>query len=665
MTLTDTYAYAATSSNGINAYRDVGASIIGTSYTYRLLLFAKAEKLSARKLRVYLKAAIGTLNGSVWQEGTVRWSASVNGQDCGGGAPWIGSWTGGGSYGGRQYTAMYILGEGYADIECPAGAVSRTFEIAAQASYTGPDGYHPYGSPHGGSVWTLSGSVTAEGPFGSPSTVEAPDGVFGEAMAITLYRELPGALHTVTVSCAGRTETVMSMSGDYPVCTWTPCIADYAPLITDTGSAEATFTCETFYDGMSAGTSERTVTLSFPDGSIDPVLLPGAVTLEPYNTGGAAGFTGYIQGVSAAQAVFDPEKADMSGTYGAELAGYAVGFDGLLVTEAPYRTPVLTHSTEVVCSVIDSRGKRGSVSFPVEVMEYAPPVIRAAEIFRCNALGEPQEDGERISIRAASLCSSLNGQNSVMLRASWKLAGSTGGFSAPVSLISNTAHVPEAYFSPDRSYIIRIEAEDGLGTVTVYTETVTTRQWAMKFRSDARGVAFGKAPEHERALELPSDWTLMLGDSTLTELIAAALPDTEGLIAAAGQAFLLAAHPVGSYYISEDGTDPGTLFGGTWERVTDRFLLAAGELYPAGSSGGSASQHLTVAELPANIGSFHALSWSSETASGAFMKSQVFTDRTAPGGGDFGTADYTLSGGGQYFSIMPPYEAVYVYKRIA
>lgn len=27
---------------------------------------------------------------------------------------------------------------------------------------------------------------------------------------------------------------------------------------------------------------------------------------------------------------------------------------------------------------------------------------------------------------------------------------------------------------------------------------------------------------------------------------------------------LLAAHPVGSYYISDKATDPGTLFGGTW-----------------------------------------------------------------------------------------------------
>lgn len=48
-------------------------------------------------------------------------------------------------------------------------------------------------------------------------------------------------------------------------------------------------------------------------------------------------------------------------------------------------------------------------------------------------------------------------------------------------------------------------------------------------------------------------------------------------------------YPVGSIYISADQTDPGTLFGGSWEQVKDRFLLASGDAYDAGSTGGSAN----------------------------------------------------------------------------
>ena len=45
-------------------------------------------------------------------------------------------------------------------------------------------------------------------------------------------------------------------------------------------------------------------------------------------------------------------------------------------------------------------------------------------------------------------------------------------------------------------------------------------------------------------------------------------------------------YPVGSIYISVTDTPPDSLFGGTWERIADTFLLASGESYPPGSTGG-------------------------------------------------------------------------------
>lgn len=35
------------------------------------------------------------------------------------------------------------------------------------------------------------------------------------------------------------------------------------------------------------------------------------------------------------------------------------------------------------------------------------------------------------------------------------------------------------------------------------------------------------------------------------------------------QEILLMAHPIGSYYISEDGTSPNILFGGAWEKLKE------------------------------------------------------------------------------------------------
>ena len=48
-------------------------------------------------------------------------------------------------------------------------------------------------------------------------------------------------------------------------------------------------------------------------------------------------------------------------------------------------------------------------------------------------------------------------------------------------------------------------------------------------------------------------------------------------------------YPVGSLYFSVNNTNPGTLFGGTWERIEDKFLLCAGSTYAPGTTGGAAS----------------------------------------------------------------------------
>ena len=47
-------------------------------------------------------------------------------------------------------------------------------------------------------------------------------------------------------------------------------------------------------------------------------------------------------------------------------------------------------------------------------------------------------------------------------------------------------------------------------------------------------------------------------------------------------------YPVGSIYMSVNSTSPQTLFGGTWEKIEDKFLLGSGATYANGSTGGSA-----------------------------------------------------------------------------
>lgn len=159
----------------------------------------------------------------------------------------------------------------------------------------------------------------------------------------------------------------------------------------------------------------------------------------------------------------------------------------------------------------------------------------------------------------------------------------------------------------------------------------------------------------------------------------------------------LDAHPVGSLYWSREATDPAELFGGVWRRVKDKFILAAGDSYAAGSTGGEAEHTLTLAESPAHThtrgtmeivgGGVSAFAWGTKTKnydnpSGAFSLSQpgngevttpdAWNDTTPEGRRPWGlnfmassgwTGATSSVGGGAAHNNMPPFAAYYCWER--
>lgn len=149
-------------------------------------------------------------------------------------------------------------------------------------------------------------------------------------------------------------------------------------------------------------------------------------------------------------------------------------------------------------------------------------------------------------------------------------------------------------------------------------------------------------------------------------------------------------YPVGSIYISVNSTDPNLLFGGTWYQMKDKFLLGAGDVYTAGSTGGEATHTLTTAEMPSHTHTWNQTSctnpgnhshdvgadkdggagtnrYSVHISGGSTVNNPEYYPSSGGGGSHTHTiaGENSTTGAGSAHNNMPPYTTVYMWKRTA
>lgn len=139
-------------------------------------------------------------------------------------------------------------------------------------------------------------------------------------------------------------------------------------------------------------------------------------------------------------------------------------------------------------------------------------------------------------------------------------------------------------------------------------------------------------------------------------------------------------YPIGSYYMSANATDPGILFGGTWIQIKDRFILAAGDNYIVGNTGGSASGNtggtaLTESQLPVidsgNI-QWHGQEHGTHIYNiggkwyGTYISGKYQTTGQTSGAYSYGPIGFRFGGGETHnhtIDKMPPYLVAYIWQR--
>ena len=122
-------------------------------------------------------------------------------------------------------------------------------------------------------------------------------------------------------------------------------------------------------------------------------------------------------------------------------------------------------------------------------------------------------------------------------------------------------------------------------------------------------------------------------------------------------------YPIGAIYLSVSATNPATLFGGKWEQIKDRFLLAAGDTYAIGTTGGEATHKLTVNEMPSHAHGLkknvpYGIPYNNNSGAGSGSGGTMYGESYAP---------FTIekTGGDIAHNNMPPYYTVYMWERVA
>lgn len=382
-------------------------------------------------------------------------------------------------------------------------------------------------------------------------------------------------------------------------------------------------------------TLDRTMSVS------DAAPILGAVSYKDANAATVA-VTGDSQVIVQRQSDLQVSFGAATGQKGATIAEYAATFAGVTKTASSVVTldfgkVDVSSDMPLVFTVTDSRGLKTSTTLTVKVEPWWDPTS-TIDLKRLNNF-EPETH-----VTATAWYASLDAKNDVTISAKYRKAGSSDTWS-----IIELQNGVESTVTCERDY--------------AYEWEVTT---ADKLGSTTQSLTLGRG--------VP---TFFL-DTAKSSVGVNCFPASNGVFQLGDNAFLTAqgAYPVGAIYLSVTDTDPATLFGGTWERISQgRFLIGAGanvanttdywgsyaagaENFPAGEMGGEVTHTLTVDEMPSHTHS-ERLEWSNTKAWGL-----TGTGEGANAVVDQGTAT-EATGGGKPHSNMPPYLVVYMWKRVS
>ena len=540
-----------------------------------------------------------------------------------------------------------------------------------------------------GQVWKDSGYLTATAAAQSFALPTIPRAtvpiigavVLGQTVTIGLPRAVASFTHTLTYSFGSASGTIAEGAGTEAQ--WAMPY-DLAAQIPNSATGTGTLTCKTYSGSTLIGTQAVSFTATVPSNST--TQPSDTLSVSPVSSL-AAPFNGlYIQGRTKAKITHTA-----SGRYGATIKSYAATVDGQTFTgQAPTTEILATPGTlPITGTATDSRGIVGTATASITVLAYTPPSVErntsadALVCARALADGTLDDDGTALYVACSRKYSSLNGNNAASVQARYK--AESGEWSDWVTFFAESASgdnyagtIAGITLAVESPYTIELRAVDKLGeSGGTLSFAVPTSEATVDLGEGGNSLGVGRRAHVGTEKRLDVAW-----DANFEKNVRVDGDLSVGNLASLKAALVDIFHPVGAYYSSSDPTSPEELFGGTWEEIHGRFLFAADDAHPAGSTGGEEKHTITVGEMPSHGNHLMQGRMYEELAENAsndssYRSNTLYLPKTAfasTGNFNRGWKDWnggemypagTLKGGGNPHNNMPPYLATYTWHRIA
>lgn len=538
----------------------------------------------------------------------------------------------------------------------------------------------------------------------------------GSTKSITIASKANSLTDTLVVKYNGNiVETLATKVGSgttsYSV-NWTPNVNTYAAL-NSAKSFIVVLEDQTYNGNNPIGTSTINVTLTIPD-SAKPAIT--AVSFEEANSivkvkqsALHLGTDQFLQGLSRIKTVVT------STNVGAAIikSGTIVFNNSITVQLSPRQNTtnicegtsgsVVSNGTNLgtVVKVKDSRDNESAqyTTKKYTVIPYSDPSFTAS-FDRCDVNGNNDDAGTYIKFKLNGAISAINNYNTKKWQIRYKEYGTQNWKEFASGVTANVIGTNYTYnnesqtdanrilkynntkvmFAADKKWLIRVESIDIFhdNNSPIYKDyIISVGADLLNFSGNGKAIGIGQlstvpASSNERKLEIGMP-TYMNGTLTTTGAVTlGGNTSVTGTLKVNNVNILLLVYPVGSIYISAVNTNPGTIFGGTWQQLKNRYLFATnatsgnkGKDAQSSTTGVNAQNHtLTINEMPSHTHSYyitpntHDATW----VSGVYRS---FYDANTTSASDTYTTQTIATGGGQPHSHATSYIEVYVWQRTA